>query len=95
MTSHEPYAGQAEQLILRDVLAIDRTRLANERTLLAWARTALMLLVSGVTLIKLFPGDMVMQAIGAALVPLGIVTGGFGFRRYLRICAQIHLVDNE
>jgi len=52
-----PYAGTGETLILRDVLAIDRTRLANERTLLAWLRTGLMLLVSGVTLIKLFEGQ--------------------------------------
>ena len=33
----------AEELILRDHLALDRTRLANERTLLAYLRTALML----------------------------------------------------
>ena len=50
-----PYAAHSHQLILRDVLAIDRTRLANERTLLAWLRTALMLLISGVTLIKATP----------------------------------------
>ena len=35
-----------ENLILRDHLALDRTRLANERTLLAYIRTAFMLLVA-------------------------------------------------
>jgi putative membrane protein len=70
-------------LILRDVLAIDRTRLANERTLLAWLRTAIMLLVSGVTLIKLFEGITALEVMGALLIPLGLLTAAWGFRRYL------------
>jgi len=73
----------AGTLILRDVLAIDRTRLANERTLLAWLRTAIMLLVSGVTLLKLFEGVLVMEVMGVVLIPLGLVTAAWGFRRYL------------
>ena len=47
-------------LILRDHLALDRTRLANRRTMLAYLRTALMLLVSGATLVKVFHSEMVM-----------------------------------
>ncbi len=38
-----------EELVLRDHLAIDRTAMANERTFLAYVRTALALLVIGVT----------------------------------------------
>jgi putative membrane protein len=90
-----PYAGRAQQLILRDVLAIDRTRLANERTLLSWIRTALMLLVSGVTLLKLFKGILVMEVIGAALIPAGFFIAGLGVRRYLRTRALIEAVDKE
>jgi len=80
-------------LILRDVLAIDRTRLANERTLLAWLRTAIMLLVSGVTLLKLFEGMFIMEAMGAALIPLSLLTAALGIRRYLRTRDLIEAVE--
>ena len=88
-----PYAAKTGQLILRDELAIDRTRLANERTLLAWVRTALMLLVSGVTLLKLFEGILLMEVIGAALIPTGLFTAGLGLRRYLRTRSIIEAAD--
>lgn len=78
-----------EALVLRDVLAIDRTRLANERTLLAWLRTAIMLAVSGVTLIKLFQSVFLMEAIGAVLIPVGLLTAAWGVRRYLHTCRLI------
>ena len=41
---------QPEQLILRD-------RLARDRTLLAYIRTGIMLFASGLSIIKLLPGD--------------------------------------
>jgi putative membrane protein len=94
-TPSSPYAGRGQQLILRDVLAIDRTRLANERTLLSWIRTALMLLVSGVTLLKLFEGVLVMEVLGAVLIPAGILTAGLGVRRYLRTRALIEAADKD
>jgi len=94
-TPISPYAGRAQQLILRDVLAIDRTRLANERTLLAWLRTALMLLVSGVTLLKLFEGNLAMEVLGAALIPAGILTAALGLRRYLQTRTLIQAADAD
>lgn len=90
-----PYVGPADQLILRDVLAIDRTRLANERTLLAWLRTALMLLVSGVTLIKLFDGVLAMQVLGVLLVPGSLITAAAGLLRYRRTRACIEIADRD
>ena len=84
-----PYAGRGDTLILRDALAIDRTRLANERTLLAWLRTGLMLVVSGVTLIKLFEGQPLMEVTGYALIPCGLFTPAFGLRRFLQEKARI------
>ena len=64
-----------------DVLAIDRTRLANERALLSCIRTGLMLLVSGISLLKLFEGVLVMEVLGAVLIPAGILTAVLGLRR--------------
>lgn len=84
-TPPHPYQGQGKQLILRDHLAIDRTRLANERTLLAWWRTGLTLVIAGVTLIKLFEDTRWMVAGGYAMVPLGFATLGFGMVRYLSV----------
>ena len=42
-----------EQIILRDYLAIERTRLANERTLLSYIRSSLYLLLGGIAFLQL------------------------------------------
>ncbi|MAX78771.1 MAG: hypothetical protein CL843_01170 [Crocinitomicaceae bacterium] len=42
-----------ERIILRDYLALQRTSLANERTLFSYIRTSLYLLVAGIGLVKL------------------------------------------
>ena len=67
-----------DQPILRDRLALDRTKLANERTLLAYLRTALVLVLSGVTLVKLLPKDPGMIALAFVLLVIGIATGTVG-----------------
>ncbi len=41
-----------ERIILRDFLALERTTLANERTLFAYVRTSLYLLIGGIALIQ-------------------------------------------
>ncbi|MDD3877552.1 MAG: DUF202 domain-containing protein [Bacteroidales bacterium] len=42
-----------EEIILRDHLAMERTKLANERTLLSYIRTSLYLLLGGIALLGL------------------------------------------
>jgi putative membrane protein len=42
-----------ERVILRDYLAIERTRLANERTLLSYIKSSLYLLLGGITVLQL------------------------------------------
>ncbi len=42
-----------ETIILRDYLAIERTRLANERTLLSYIRSSLYLLLGGIAFFQL------------------------------------------
>jgi putative membrane protein len=42
-----------EEVILRDYLAIERTRLANERTLLSYIHSSLYLLLGGITVLQL------------------------------------------
>jgi len=73
-----------EPLILRDHLALDRTKLANERTLLAYLRTAIMLLVSAVTVLKLLHDDHTMVVLGWVLLPLGLGVGVIGAVQFFR-----------
>jgi putative membrane protein len=42
-----------ERIILRDYLALERTRLANERTLFAYLRTSLYLVLGGIAFLQL------------------------------------------
>ena len=52
-----------EDLILRDYLAIERTRLANVRTLFAYIRTSLYLLTAGIGILQI---DSISQLNGLA-----------------------------
>ena len=73
-------------LPLSDRLAISRTDLANERTLLAYVRTALALAAGGVGLVQIFTTHAIM-ALGWALIPGGalvFVVGVVRFRRARR-----------
>jgi putative membrane protein len=63
-----------------------RFSLANERTLLAWVRTALALDVAGLGVVRFapplgFPGGR--ELVGGVLVLLGAVTAWSGYRRFL------------
>ena len=42
-----------KELILRDYLALERTRLANERTLFSYIRTSLYLLTAGIGIFQI------------------------------------------
>ncbi|MDF9799918.1 putative membrane protein [Catalinimonas alkaloidigena] len=42
-----------KELILRDILAIERTKMANERTFLAYFRTAVALFGAGVGIVEI------------------------------------------
>ena len=68
-------------------LALNRTVLANERTLLAYARTAIMIVATGATLLKLAGGEPVQVATGGVLIGAGVglaVWGAFRCRRLAR-----------
>ena len=63
-----------------------RFTLANERTLLAWVRTALALDAAGLGVVRFapelgWPGSR--EAVGGVLVLLGVVTAWSGYRRFL------------
>jgi putative membrane protein len=69
-----------------------RFTLANERTFLAWLRTALGLLAAAVAVVQLVPELAVPGArhvIGALLAALAIITAAAGIRRWSRVDAAM------
>lgn len=66
---------------LRDELAIQRTILANHRTLLSFFNASLAVMVTGLTLIKFFTGDFIFW-VGWAFIPAGATLLVFGARNF-------------
>jgi putative membrane protein len=86
--NHEPPT--SEELILRDHLALDRTRLANERTLLAYLRTSLMLIVTGATAVRFVAESESVVITGWVFIGLGAVIGVVGSWRFLAMRGSIN-----
>ena len=78
-------------LTLGDYLGAHRTFLANERTWLAYLRTALTLFVVGVTFIKFFD-NQTLFIIGWGFVPIGIAVLLIGIWKYIKVRNMIHSI---
>ena len=80
------------ELKMTDILALDRTRMAAERTLMAWVRTALSMFSFGFTIYKFL---QVMQEQSALVVlrpqaprNLGLTLVGIGTFSVIIACVQ-------
>jgi putative membrane protein len=65
-----------------------RFTLANERTFLAWQRTALGLLAAAVAVVQLAPAlgvPVLRQVIGGCLAALALLSAGAGLLRWTRV----------
>ncbi len=91
MTENPYERFQSEELILRDELAIDRTILANERTVLAYFRSALTLVIVGITFFHFFEKG-ILPYVGIVFIPCGLAVGAFGFMRYRKMDKSIRFV---
>jgi putative membrane protein len=77
-----------DKLILRDHLALERTRLANERTFMAYIRSALYLLIGGLALLQLQEyGDL--QWVGITSVSLAAIFSIIGIVRFYQLKKQL------
>ena len=84
-TSNRPYHSvPGKDLILRDLLARDRTVLANERTLLAYIRTTLACLAAGAGLVHFVEGDWSRSA-GWLLIVIAPLILVLGIRRFVQV----------
>jgi len=91
--NNSPYARfDRETLILRDILAVDRTIMANTRTFLSYVRTALTLFIAGVTFIHFFE-PRVLLLIGWMFIPVSGVVLLLGAIYYIRMKRSIRHVQ--
>lgn len=77
-----------EEIILRDYLALERTKLANERTLFAYIRTSLYLILAGITMIQLRELGS-LQWIGIVSLIISLLILFFGLWRYVKLNHQL------
>lgn len=77
-----------EHIILRDFLALERTKLANERTLLSYIRASLYLLLGGIALLKLEDFQQI-KFLGYASLTLTVVLLIVGVYRYNKLSNKL------
>lgn len=99
--SDNPYARfRNHSLTLNDYLAIDRTILSNERTLLSYGRTALAQVIIGGSCLKFFD-SFTLKIIGWLFLLAALITMTIGWRRYrhtdqlLRVALESQTGANE
>lgn len=81
------------RLSLTDHLAAVRTILANERSFLAYQRTAITTFAAGASFIKFFDHPA-LEALGWALLPVSALTALLGAARYRRVRRLIHRLED-
>lgn len=72
---------EGSRLTLNDFLAIDRTILSNERSMLAYGRTALAIVALGGSCLKFFDERWV-QTVGVIAIAGGVALAARGWWRY-------------
>lgn len=77
-----------KDLVLREYLAIERTKLANERTLLTYIRTGLYFLVAGSTLGHLIDTAF-WNRMGMPIIIVGAIIVALGFIRFFKVAGKI------
>jgi putative membrane protein len=77
-----------EEIILRDYLALERTKLANERTLLAYTRTSLYMLLGGIAFLQLEDFRSI-QWVGNLALGLSGILIVLGLFRYFQIKGRL------
>jgi putative membrane protein len=83
-----------EEKILRDYLALDRTKLANERTFLAYLRTVIGLVASAIGLIEIVTASWA-NILGIFFLVLAPVCLFFGIRQFVRVKAKLDMVEKQ
>jgi len=88
------YNTNYNNIILRDYLAIDRTKLANERTFLAFCRTSVGFFGAGAGSIK-FLNEPVFSFIGWSLIFLSPFILVWGIWRYFVVKKRMDSIPDD
>ena len=72
---------------------MERTQLANERTFLAYVRTALSLIAGGAVLLQFFTSKIIVIASGWALIVIGGIVFLIGIWRFARVKSHLKSPD--
>ncbi len=83
----QPFS-RRDRLILRDHLALERTRLANERTLMAYIRSSLYLIIGGLALTQV-KGHGDLYWIGFMALGLSVIFAVIGTVRFHTLRRQL------
>ena len=78
-----------DEIILRDYLAMERTRLANERTFLAYIRTSLFFLTGGITLLQIEDFEH-LRFLGYLAILLSLIAAVTGISRYIILSKRLY-----
>lgn len=82
---HNPFKPRIiNEKLLREHLALERTKLANERTLLSYIRSSLYLLIGGIALLQL-EGYGNLHWLGYVSLVLCLLFVFIGFSRYVAL----------
>jgi len=73
---------------IKDGLAIERTQFANERTFLAYMRTAMGFVLAGFSLVQFFK-DQVFVWVGGLLIPVGVILSIIGLKKFIAKRSEI------
>ncbi|WP_179344587.1 DUF202 domain-containing protein [Winogradskyella ursingii] len=86
-----------KQVILRDYLAIERTRLANERTLLSYIRSSLYLLLGGIAFFQLkgFPNFKYLAVVSLVFSGIFFVIGVYRFTLLKKSLKRLYYKSEE
>lgn len=86
-----------EEVILRDYLAIERTRLANERTLLSYVRSSLYLLLGGIAFFQLkdFPNFKFLGLLSLVFSALFFIIGLYRFVLLKKSLKRLYYMSEE
>lgn len=86
-----------EKVILRDYLAIERTRLANERTLLSYIRSSLYLLIGSIAFFQLkgFPNFKYLALVALVFSALFFIIGIYRFTMLKRSLKRLYYMSED
>ena len=79
-----------EKIILRDFLAMERTTLANERTLFAYLRAGVYMIIAGIAFLELRE-FMDLEWLSYVLFGFSLILFIYGISRYVILNRKLHV----